>query len=585
VRPRPLTARRAALAIATGGGGLALVAAFALACSTSTTPSGGLLVAMALDPSADPARIASLDVTVGSTDGGTDYRSASFVVDDASGSGHARFPTTFAVASNGDPGAAVGFVVRLADATRAIDADRYDVVDVPADRVVELRLLFGTSCPARGPIPAGVVSCPLEGCAWKGDHWLCDGGSLPSPDPGAAWPLEDAGDATVSRDAADSGPPDVAVADVMADAPVDGPADASIDAPADGPLEIPCDAACTADTHCVQGQCAPLPSSCLGGGGGAGPNCGTSGSDDCCASDEVAGGTFYRDYDGREGSESAQASVSQFRLDRYEVTVGRFRKFVAAAAGTPPWVPDAGDGRHVHLRGGAGLLNADAPQTPESGWLAAWNGFLPSTKADWDALLLRAGCAGDGGLVGGDWTPEADGGDEDNENRPLVCVDWYSAYAFCIWDGAFLPSDAEWNYAASGGAEQRAYPWGNNGPGTSAVFAVYGYYYPPLPGSSYQEVGLGNIAPVGSAPLGAGLWGQLDLTGNANEFVLDYHETSLPASCADCAATIDGTDRLARGGGWDSEISQLEIPTSGFYQTPLTAGSDRGFRCARTPNP
>jgi formylglycine-generating enzyme required for sulfatase activity len=40
-------------------------------------------------------------------------------------------------------------------------------------------------------------------------------------------------------------------------------------------------------------------------------------------------------------------------------------------------------------------------------------------------------------------------------------MDWYEAYAFCIWDGGFLPTDAEWNYAAAGGAQQRAYPWSN----------------------------------------------------------------------------------------------------------------------------
>ena len=48
-----------------------------------------------------------------------------------------------------------------------------------------------------------------------------------------------------------------------------------------------------------------------------------------------------------------------------------------------------------------------------------------------------------------------------NESLPINCITWYEAFAFCAWDGGFLPTEAEWNYAAAGGSEQRAYPWSN----------------------------------------------------------------------------------------------------------------------------
>jgi len=47
--------------------------------------------------------------------------------------------------------------------------------------------------------------------------------------------------------------------------------------------------------------------------------------------------------------------VGDFKLDKYEVTVGRFRQFVAAWNGGAGYTPPAGSGKHTHLNGGNGL--------------------------------------------------------------------------------------------------------------------------------------------------------------------------------------------------------------------------------------
>ena len=78
------------------------------------------------------------------------------------------------------------------------------------------------------------------------------------------------------------------------------------------------------------------------------PTCGPMGDAPCCDSPTVVGGTFYRGYDVAADlaytDMSHPATVSNFRLDTYEVTVGRFRQFVAAGQGTQASPPAAGAG-------------------------------------------------------------------------------------------------------------------------------------------------------------------------------------------------------------------------------------------------
>ena len=95
-----------------------------------------------------------------------------------------------------------------------------------------------------------------------------------------------------------------------------------------------------------------------------------------------------------------------------------------------------------------------------------------------------------------------------HETLPINCIDWYEAYAFCIWDGGFLPSEAEWEYAAAGGDEQREYPWGSTDPecdlATSSLYLISDCNYPP---GSTACSGVVNIAPVGTATAGRGALG------------------------------------------------------------------------------
>jgi|CZKU01.1.fsa_nt_gi sulfatase modifying factor 1 len=339
----------------------------------------------------------------------------------------------------------------------------------------------------------------------------------------------------------------------------------------------------------VADDAGPTPPSCAASGAGV-SDCGAN-NEGCCTSTIVMGGTYYRTYDGvtQFGSQATLASdggatgvadpatVSDFRLDRYLATVGRFRAFVSAWSGGSGWLPPPGSGKHSHLNGGLGIVNAavDGGIAYEPGWVAS---------DDTNIVPTNANLACDPYSDSGTWTPAAG----NSERRPINCVNWYEAYAFCIWDGGFLPSEAEWGNAAAGGAQQREYPWGSTYPGMGNQYAIYNCLYPNGPdGSDACLGGVTNIAPVGTAALGAGRWGQLDLAGEVLEWNLDLFSLRYVNPCTDCAYLTPSpstNDHVDRGGYFGFPVHALYSATRQIFSQLSSARSALfGFRCARTP--
>lgn len=215
---------------------------------------------------------------------------------------------------------------------------------------------------------------------------------------------------------------------------------------------------------------------------------------------------------------------------------------------------------------------------------ADWNQYIASGSGAANTWSTNLGaCAGTG--AGGDystWTSSAGA----NESLPIVCENWYEAYAFCIWDGGFLPSEAEWGYAAAGGGtQQREYPWGSTAPGTNNQYAIYDCYFGDAGGPGCPNANADPFAPVGTATLGAGLWGQLDLLGEAHEWTLDWY-AAYADPCADCAYLSLTSARAVRGIGAGGGIG-LGVTTSWTrtFTAPTlsTEGDIIGLRCARSP--
>ncbi|MFH0899030.1 MAG: SUMF1/EgtB/PvdO family nonheme iron enzyme [Pseudomonadota bacterium] len=278
---------------------------------------------------------------------------------------------------------------------------------------------------------------------------------------------------------------------------------------------------------------------------GLSSTCGPAGTGSCCETLPVSGGTFNRSND-----PAYPATVSDFVLDRYEITVGRFRKLVEAGMGTQASPPAANAGAHPLIAG--------------SGWDSAWNVSLPVDTA---SLKAAIGCDS----TYQTWTDSAGA----NESLPMNCLSWFDVFAFCSWDGGRLPTEAEWNFAAAGGSEQRTYAWGNETPDdTHAVFDCMGDGDPSCAFVDIQVVG-------SRSPKGDGKWGHSDLTGSMWEWASDWYD-SYPIPCVDCENLVPTAHRSKRGGGMDDSAIFLAMSVR-IGILPDRRSVVGGGRCARMP--
>jgi formylglycine-generating enzyme required for sulfatase activity len=325
------------------------------------------------------------------------------------------------------------------------------------------------------------------------------------------------------------------------------PAGGEPDAGNDGGIDAPMDSDGRVDDVAAP-SCTSLPATC-----------GASGDDSCCSSPSVVGGTYHRSYDlagdTHSGSVNFPAKVSAFRLDKYEITVGRFRAFVAAGMGTRNSPPVDGAGAHAGIAG--------------SGWNAAWNNSLATDTAALTALLQCSAT-----LQTWTSTPGTD------ENRPMNCITWFEAMAFCAWDGGYLPTEAEWNYAATGGVQQRAYPWSSAG-SQLAFDAQHASYKDGADcvGDGQAGCAVTDLVKVGGKPAGDGRWGQSDLGGNVMEWALDWLEV-YRTPCEDCATVAGFDTRAIRGGYFDLFALAMRTGVRGGVP-PVVRGVGFGARCAR----
>jgi formylglycine-generating enzyme required for sulfatase activity len=222
-------------------------------------------------------------------------------------------------------------------------------------------------------------------------------------------------------------------------------------------------------------------------------------------------------------------TVSPFTLDRYEVTVGRFRRFVAATGRTSGFTAYASGGLYEHC--------------------------------NWTATVAAP---------------------ESREGHPMNCIDWASATAFCAWDvaGGELPSEARWEFAARG-TENRRWPWGGS-EGEPPAWVCW---------NRCASNCLGTCAAEDPAyGMGATPEGIVHLVGNVWEWTVDWYQPYTAPTCWGDEVRQDPVcrdeitrQRAVRGGSWYVSLASAARSGTRDRAEPDHRATSIGFRCAAPP--
>lgn len=238
----------------------------------------------------------------------------------------------------------------------------------------------------------------------------------------------------------------------------------------------------------------------------------------------------------------------RFYFDKYEVTYDEFMAWFQPTPTVPPdntlvYVSGTGDALRWH-----GTANVKAPGTDASG----------------------LGCTA--GVVAND---------PSKKTASINCLTWETALAYCVAHRKRLPTEAEWEYVATGMGANSAFPWGAAVPDSTCKLSI--------DHDCYQNNKSQFPFTRPSAVQGNTKNGINNLAGNEAEWTLDLappngctaDQSCWPAGASDPLNVKDNqTGYSLRGGSWLSTADAVRARSRGTLASPTQQGG-AGFRCVR----
>ena len=274
--------------------------------------------------------------------------------------------------------------------------------------------------------------------------------------------------------------------------------------------------------------------------------------------------------------------VDAFWMDATEVTNAEFATFVSATgyitiAEKKPTKEEFPTAPPENLVAGSTVFKPTPEAVPLDNYFQWWS-YAPG--ADWRHP------------TGKDSTIEG------RENYPVVQIAYDDAEAYAKWAGKRLPTEAEWEFAARGGAAGQLYAWGNElKPAGKFQANIYQGKFPIVDGDTGED-GCKGIAPVGQ--YNPNTYGLHDVAGNVWEWCSDWYRVDTyarrkldgavernptgPSTSYDPAEPTE-KKRVHRGGSFlctDEYCTRYMTGARGKGEVH-TASNHLGFRCVKVP--